>query len=279
MNTRIAAAPVASTSSELRPPTRLRKSSRGLDTSRNGGMHLGVPSENQRSRTSARKVFVEPYELAEPHRQLHGLGTAERVVAESVLETCDHQRKAEGVQPRLQQRYLISERHQRATLLIGHLLKNRHDRGPDRHSRPRRACDCGRSRTGQVWATPQKKQRSRPPCIMHATESARSHPQLMSDKLSPIRQPASPADNAALTRQVAGLIVAALNLDVAPEEIDPEQPLYGEGLGLDSIDILEIALVVSKEYGVQLRADSEENVRIFSSLRALVDYIITHRTK
>jgi acyl carrier protein len=101
----------------------------------------------------------------------------------------------------------------------------------------------------------------------------------MSDKLSPIRQAASPADNAALTRQVAGLIVAALNLDVPPEEIDPDQPLYGEGLGLDSIDILEIALVVSKEYGVQLRADSEENVRIFSSLRQLVDYITTHRTK
>jgi acyl carrier protein len=103
--------------------------------------------------------------------------------------------------------------------------------------------------------------------------------QLMSDNLSPIRQPASAADNAALTRQVATLIVAALNLDVAPGEIDPDQPLYGEGLGLDSIDILEIALVVSKEYGVQLRADSEENVRIFGSLRQLVEYITTHRTK
>ena len=49
--------------------------------------------------------------------------------------------------------------------------------------------------------------------------------------------------------------------------------------GLDSIDILEIALVVSKQYGVQLRADSEENVRIFGSLRQLVDYIAAHRTK
>jgi acyl carrier protein len=55
--------------------------------------------------------------------------------------------------------------------------------------------------------------------------------------------------------------------------------LYGEGLGLDSIDILEIALVVSKQYGVQLRADNEENERIFGSLRQLVDYIHTHRTK
>jgi acyl carrier protein len=85
--------------------------------------------------------------------------------------------------------------------------------------------------------------------------------------------------NAALTREVAVLIVAALNLDVAATDIDPDKPLYGEGLGLDSIDILEIALVVSKQYGVQLRADSEENERIFGSLRQLVDYITTHRTK
>ena len=58
-----------------------------------------------------------------------------------------------------------------------------------------------------------------------------------------------------------------------------DKPLYGEGLGLDSIDILEIALVVSKQYGVHLRADSEENERIFGSLRQLVDYIHAHRTK
>jgi acyl carrier protein len=101
----------------------------------------------------------------------------------------------------------------------------------------------------------------------------------MSDKVAPLRQPASPADTAALMREVAALIVEALNLDVAPGDIDPDEPLYGEGLGLDSIDILEIALVVSKHYGVQLRADSEENVRIFGSLRKLVDYITVHRTK
>lgn len=101
----------------------------------------------------------------------------------------------------------------------------------------------------------------------------------MSDKASPLRQPAPPADNAALRREVAGLIVAALNLDLAATDIDPEAPLYGEGLGLDSIDILEIALVVSKHYGIQLRADSEENEQIFRSLRHLADYIATHRTK
>jgi acyl carrier protein len=101
----------------------------------------------------------------------------------------------------------------------------------------------------------------------------------MSEKVSPLRQPTAPASPAALVREVAGLIIAALNLDVAPADIDPDAPLYGEGLGLDSIDILEIALVVSKQYGVQLRADSEENERIFGSLRQLADYITAHRTK
>ena len=101
----------------------------------------------------------------------------------------------------------------------------------------------------------------------------------MSEKVSPLRQPTVPASAAALLREVAGLIVQALNLDVAPADIDADAPLYGEGLGLDSIDVLEIALVVSKQYGVQLRADSEENERIFGSLRRLADYITAHRTK
>ena len=100
----------------------------------------------------------------------------------------------------------------------------------------------------------------------------------MSDKVAPLRQPVYPADGL-LTAEVARLIVEALNLELAAADIDPDKPLYGEGLGLDSIDILEIALVVSTQYGVQLRADSEENVRIFGSLRQLVDYISAHRTK
>src|SRR5215468_4167464 len=101
----------------------------------------------------------------------------------------------------------------------------------------------------------------------------------MSDQVASLRQPAGTADADTLTAEIAGLIVQALNLEVAPAQIAPDQPLYGEGLGLDSIDILEIALVVSKKYGVQLRADSGENTRIFGSLRALVEYIIAHRTK
>ena len=101
----------------------------------------------------------------------------------------------------------------------------------------------------------------------------------MSDHLASLRKPSAPADAEALLAEVASLIVQALNLEVTPAEIAPDQPLYGEGLGLDSIDILEIALVVSKQYGVQLRADGEDNGRIFGSLRQLVGYIATHRTK
>ena len=83
----------------------------------------------------------------------------------------------------------------------------------------------------------------------------------------------------ALLPEVAALIVEALNLEMAPEEIDPDAPLFGEGLGLDSIDVLEIALVISKHYGFQLRSDNVDNVRIFASLRALTAYIASQRTK
>lgn len=82
----------------------------------------------------------------------------------------------------------------------------------------------------------------------------------------------------ALQNEVAELIVQALNLDVSPNEIQPDDPLYGDGLGLDSIDVLEVALVVSKRYGLQLRADSEDNHRIFSSLRSLTEYISAQRS-
>lgn len=87
-----------------------------------------------------------------------------------------------------------------------------------------------------------------------------------------------PAADAPLLAEVAGIIVAALNLDIAPGDIAPDAPLFGEGLGLDSIDILEVALVVSKRYGFQLRADNEDNVRIFTSLRCLADHIGAQRT-
>jgi acyl carrier protein len=90
--------------------------------------------------------------------------------------------------------------------------------------------------------------------------------------------------DAALQGEIAGLIVSALNLEIAPQDIAADAPLYGEGpagegLGLDSIDILEVALVVSKRYGFSLRADNADNVRIFASLHSLADFVAANRTQ
>jgi len=79
---------------------------------------------------------------------------------------------------------------------------------------------------------------------------------------------------------VERLVVTALNLeDLKADEIDPEAPLYGEGLGLDSIDILEMSLAISKAYGVQLRSDDPDNDKIFRSLRSLSAYVRSRRVK
>ncbi|MGM0552781.1 MAG: phosphopantetheine-binding protein [Pseudomonadota bacterium] len=79
-------------------------------------------------------------------------------------------------------------------------------------------------------------------------------------------------------QEVAGLIVDSLNLeDVAAADIDPEAPLFREGLGLDSIDALELALAISRAYGVQIRSDDENNRQIFASLRALAAHIEANR--
>jgi acyl carrier protein len=82
----------------------------------------------------------------------------------------------------------------------------------------------------------------------------------------------------ALLPELTALIVTAVNLDMAPGEVSPDESLYGEGLGLDSIDILEIALVVSKKYGFQLHPDDESNKVIFTSIRHLARHIAQHRT-
>ena len=74
------------------------------------------------------------------------------------------------------------------------------------------------------------------------------------------------------------LIVAALRLPIGIEAFDPAAPLYGEPLGLDSIDMLEIALAVSKRYGLEIRSENVENERIFASLRDLALYVAAHRT-
>ena len=85
--------------------------------------------------------------------------------------------------------------------------------------------------------------------------------------------------NTPLQLEIAELMVQALNLDVAAAEIEPDAQLYGSGLGLDSIDILEVALVVSKRYGLQLKSDNENNHQIFSSLSSLAEYVAANKTK
>lgn len=84
----------------------------------------------------------------------------------------------------------------------------------------------------------------------------------------------------AFESEVAQMIVTALNLDnVDAASIDPQAPLFGSGLGLDSIDALEIALEISKRYGFQIRSDDEDNRRIFASLAALSAHIERNRAK
>ncbi|NUO72169.1 MAG: acyl carrier protein [Frateuria sp.] len=86
------------------------------------------------------------------------------------------------------------------------------------------------------------------------------------------------AEQTAAQHELATLIVQSLNLDsVTPEQIDPDAPLFGGELGLDSIDALEIALAVSKRYGFQLRSDNPDNQRIFTSLASLAAHIEQRR--
>lgn len=87
------------------------------------------------------------------------------------------------------------------------------------------------------------------------------------------------ADHAALERELAELFVQALNLETPADQIDMEASLFGEGLGLDSIDILEVALEISQRYGFQLRSDDENNQQIFRNLRSLAAHVARHRTK
>lgn len=80
-------------------------------------------------------------------------------------------------------------------------------------------------------------------------------------------------------RTVAELLVDALQLEVAADAIEPDMRLFGEGLGLDSIDALELALAITRAYGFELRSDDERNHQIFASLRSLTGHIEAHRTR
>ena len=87
------------------------------------------------------------------------------------------------------------------------------------------------------------------------------------------------ADTSPLERDLAALIVQTLKLKVDPAVIQPDAPLFGEGLGLDSIDALELSLAISQTYGYQLKSNDPEIKTIFSSLRALSNAIEKNRSK
>jgi acyl carrier protein len=79
--------------------------------------------------------------------------------------------------------------------------------------------------------------------------------------------------------EVAQLLIDTLHLERSPQEIDPDEPLFGDGLGLDSIDALEIALAISKSYGFALKSDEARAHQVFASLRSLTRYIEAHRSE
>lgn len=78
-------------------------------------------------------------------------------------------------------------------------------------------------------------------------------------------------------RALAALVVEVLNLeDISPEDIDPEEALFGDGLGLDSIDALELALAITQKYNIQLKAEDANTHKAFGTLRTLSAYIEEH---
>lgn len=92
--------------------------------------------------------------------------------------------------------------------------------------------------------------------------------------------PSPAASQTPFELELARAIAEVTNLELPPERIDPAAPIFGDqGLGLDSIDLLEVALVISQRYGFSLRSDDPENKRIFASLRNLAAHIAQRRTK
>jgi acyl carrier protein len=80
--------------------------------------------------------------------------------------------------------------------------------------------------------------------------------------------------------ELKALLIDELNLeDVSAADIDEQAPLFREGLGLDSIDALELAVILDQKYGVKIKSDDERNADIFSSLSALADFVSENRTR
>jgi len=88
-----------------------------------------------------------------------------------------------------------------------------------------------------------------------------------------------PAPMSEMERELAQVIIEALRLPIGPGEFAVDAPLFGGELGLDSIDVLEIALALSRRYGIEIRSDDADNARIFASLRSLAAYVAEHRAR
>ncbi len=83
-----------------------------------------------------------------------------------------------------------------------------------------------------------------------------------------------------LVAELKELLIEGLHLeDVEPDDIDIDAPLFGEGLGLDSIDALEIAVLLDRNYGVRIVSGDDRNLKIFASLRSLADFVEENRGK
>ena len=85
-------------------------------------------------------------------------------------------------------------------------------------------------------------------------------------------------NNPTLQLEIAELLVDALNLDVIAAEIEPDAPLYGDGLGLDSIDSIELVVLLEREYGIKIE-NPKEGRAILVDVNTMIDYIEKHRTK
>lgn len=102
----------------------------------------------------------------------------------------------------------------------------------------------------------------------------------MTQQNSPLPETITPAmPHTPAEAALASMIVSVLQLEVDPAAIAPDGRLFGDGLGLDSIDALELALAISRAHGFELRSDDERNRQIFASLRSLSAHIEAHRTR
>jgi acyl carrier protein len=98
----------------------------------------------------------------------------------------------------------------------------------------------------------------------------------------PVSSATATEDSSAMTAaelELCEIIVKTLSLEMTASEVDPMGAIYGEGLGLDSIDILEISLVISKHYGFQLKSDDQNNKTIYQTVRSLCAHVQANRTK